>query len=352
MGVIQRVAERIALETRSTDPVALDSEARRLLDIEAPLAPRSMAGEVVQRLIGLGPLQRLIEDQSISDILVNGPEEIWVERSSGLVRTELGFDSESELAATVERVMAALGRRVDRLSPMVDGRLPDGSRIHVAVPPASVDYPLMAIRRFSPAMRNVDDLIDIGALDPETARFLSCAVADRLSIIVSGGTGAGKTTLLNILSSMIPESERIVTVEDAAELQFPGHVVRLEAHDANAEGVGAIEIRDLLRSALRLRPDRIVLGEVRGSEALDLITALNTGHRGSMSTVHANSPDEALWRLETLAMLDGAASAEAIRRQLFAGIDLIVQVQRDGSTRKVTGVSAVRMDGSLEPVDA
>jgi pilus assembly protein CpaF len=222
---------------------------------------------------------------------------------------------------------------------MVDARLPDGSRLHAVLPPASVSGPIMAIRRFTAAVPDLDALVDANSIDPEGASLLRNAVRNRTSILISGGTGTGKTTLLNILSTEIPETERIVTVEDAAELRLRGHVIRLEARPANAEGAGEIRLQDLVRSALRLRPDRIILGEVRGSEALDMITAMNTGHRGSMSTVHANSPDEALWRLETLA-LSGArrVTESAVRRQLRAAIGLVVQVERANGRRRVSHI--------------
>ena len=325
--------------------------AGRLLAIEAPLNGNTLVTDVVDRVLGLGPLQPLIDDPQITDILVNGPDEIWVDRGSDLELVPASFASVADLMATVERAIAALGLRVDRSSPMVDGRLPDGSRIHVAIPPATVDNPVIAIRRFRPTVRDLASLVSLGAVSEECAELLRSSVMGRKTIVVSGGTGTGKTTLLNVLAAEIPRNERLVTVEDAAELDFAGHVVRLEARPANAEGFGEVSIRQLLRSALRLRPDRIVLGEVRGPEALDLVTALNTGHRGSMSTVHANSPEEAMWRLETLALLDGAASPDAIRRQLFAAVDLVVQVARSADRRHVASISSVGNDGTMEEVD-
>lgn len=350
MGVVERVATLIAREgTASAAGVAAD--AGRLLAIEAPLQSELLVGEVVNRILGLGPLQPLLDDPDVTDILVNGPDEVWVDRGSDLERVASSFSSVADLMATVERVIAGLGLRVDRSSPMVDGRLPDGSRIHVAIPPATVDHPVVAIRRFNPSVRDLNSLVTRGSMSGPLSELLRSSVVGRKTIIVSGGTGSGKTTLLNVLAGEIPDQERLVTVEDAAELDFPGHVVRLEARPPNAEGFGEVTIRQLLRSALRLRPDRIVLGEVRGAEALDLITALNTGHRGSMSTVHANSPEEAMWRLETLALLDGAASPDAIRRQLLAAVDLVIQMTRVVDKRLVSAVCTVGPDGALEKVD-
>lgn len=351
MGLVDRVAALVARENASSVRGEVADMAGRLLAIEAPLSGISLVDDVVDRVLGLGPLQALIDDPEITDILVNGPGEIWVDRGSDLELVPVAFASVADLMATVERTIAALGLRVDRSSPMVDGRLPDGSRIHVAIPPATVDSPVIAIRRFRPTVRDLAALVSLGAVSEECAELLRSSVVGRKTIVVSGGTGTGKTTLLNVLAAEIPRHERLVTVEDAAELDFPGHVVRLEARPANAEGFGEVTIRQLLRSALRLRPDRIVLGEVRGPEALDLVTALNTGHRGSMSTVHANSPEEAMWRLETLALLDGAASPDAIRRQLFAAVDLVVQVARSADRRYVASLSAVGSDGQLEEID-
>lgn len=349
MALVDTIASQLAREGARGPELAL--RAGRLLEIEAPWASRSVVNDVLDRVDGLGPLQALLEDSEITDILVNGPHEIWVERGGELERTARAFESTASLMATVERAISPLGLRIDALSPMVDGRLPDGSRIHVAIPPAVVGHPVIAIRRFSPAVRRLEELVEAGTVSKQQAEALARAVTARRNIIIAGGTGAGKTTLMNVLAASVPPTERIVTVEDAAELDFPGHVVRLEARPPNAEGFGEITIRQLLRSALRLRPDRIVLGEVRGPEALDLVTALNTGHSGSMSTVHANTPEEALWRLETLALLDGAASSEAIRRQLHASIDLVVQVERTSGGRRVSSVCHVDQDGSVEAID-
>ena len=351
MGLIGRAARLVADTMDHQSAVDLESGVRRVLELEAPLGGPELVSQVVDRMVGLGPIQSLVDDQSVTDVLVNGPDEVWVDRGGDLERVDVSFDSTAELMATVERAISALGLRVDRSSPTVEARLPDGSRLHVAIPPATVDNPVMAIRRFSPAVRTLGQLEESGSVRPNQAHLLKHAVTTRRNVIVSGGTGSGKTTLLNVLAGEIDPSERLVTVEDAAELDFPGHVVRLEARPPNAEGYGAISMRDLLKSALRLRPDRIILGEVRGKEALDLVTALNTGHSGSMSTVHANSPEEALWRLETLALLDGAGSAEAIRRQLYAAVDVVVQVSREDGQRGVVAICSVGTDGAVEVMD-
>lgn len=350
MGLAGRVAGLVAegLYSQASNEARITHEANRVLAFESPRSDPGLVGSVVSDMIGLGPLDRLVGDESVTDILVNGPDEVWVDRHGVLELTGVSFASKQHLMATVERSLAGLGLRVDRSSPTVDGRLKDGSRLHVAIPPATVDYPVLAIRRFTKAVASFRHLVDTGAATDSQVEFLVASIREGLNIIVSGGTGAGKTTLLNLLAGAIPATERLVTVEDAAELDFPGHVVRLEAHPANAEGFGEVTIRQLLRSALRLRPDRIVLGEVRGAEALDLITALNTGHRGSMSTVHANSPEEAMWRLETLALLDGAASPQAISRQLASAIDLVVQMARLPEGRKVTTIARCSRDGKME----
>lgn len=343
MGVVERISRAIAMgDTELTsDEVAF--AATRLLDVESPW--HSAGGEVagvVGRVIGLGPLQTFVDDSDVSDVLVNSHDEVWVDRGSGLQRVAAGFVSEDDVVATVERVIAPLGLRIDRASPMVDARLPDGSRLHAVLPPASVDGPLVAIRRFTQRVSSLDDLVATGTATAAQMESLVTAVGARRTIVVSGGTGAGKTTLLNLLSGAIDEGERVVTIEDAAELSLSGHVVRLEARPANAEGAGAITIRSLLRSALRLRPDRIILGEVRGPEALDLISALNTGHRGSLTTVHANSPEEALLRIETLALSAGDTSETAVHRQLLSAVDLVVQIERVGTERRIVAIEEPR----------
>lgn len=352
MGVVERVSSIIARGGWPGDGQSgLVAEANRILAMEAPRAGIGIVDEVVANVVGLGPLEPLAADDSVTDILVNGPGEVWVDRGGALELTDVRFGSTNHLMATVERALASLGLRVDRSSPTVDARLPDGSRIHVAIPPATVDYPVVAIRRFSRAIESFEQLVESGTASGTQVDILTSAARGGENVIVSGGTGAGKTTLLNLLVSAIPRDVRVVTVEDAAELRLPGHVIRLEAHPANAEGFGEVTVRQLLRSALRLRPDRLILGEVRGSEALDLITALNTGHRGSMSTVHANSPEEAMWRLETLALLDGSASPHAVQRQLSAAVDFVVQIARLAEGRRITSIARVGRDGSIEECD-
>lgn len=341
MGVIDRVSKAIALGEVELSPQSVETEARRLLHSESPWLEESVLGPVVEKVLGLGPIQVLLDDPDVTDILVNGPGETWIDRGGDLELTGVCFESEEEMIAVVERAIAPLGLRLDRSAPMVDARLPDGSRLHAVIPPAAVGHPLLAIRRFTQRVESLDDLVAAGTASPEMAARLAEAVDSRRTIVVSGPTGAGKTTLLNLLAGLIPQTERVVTIEDAAELSLPGHVVRLEARPPNAEGAGEITIRSLLRSALRLRPDRIIVGEVRGPEALDLVSALNTGHRGSLTTVHANSPAEALWRLETLALSAGNTSESAVIRQLTAAIDLVVQIDRGTGGRQISALERV-----------
>ena len=348
VDVVRRIMERVLASDVPLERGAVTEAASRLLAEEGPLAPIGTAERVADALVGLGPLEALLRDPAVSDVLVNGPDDVWVERSGELARSDVTFADPDGIVAAVERMISPLGLRIDRASPMVDARLPDGSRLHAVLPPASVTGPIMAVRRFTAAVPNLDALMRAGSVDTEGSALLRNAVRDHTSILISGGTGTGKTTLLNILSTEIPSTERIVTVEDAAELRLTGHVVRLEARPANAEGAGEIRLQDLVRSALRLRPDRIILGEVRGPEALDMISAMNTGHRGSMSTVHANSPDEALWRLETLALSGTRRVTEtAVRRQLLAAIGLVVQVERWDGKRRVSRIVDVARSETL-----
>ena len=340
MGVIERVSQAIAAGDTPLAGDAVESEARRLVSSVSPWRVEDVVRPVVDTVLGLGPIQPLVDDPDVTDVVVNGPQEVWIDRGEGLVPTEVVFRSSGEVVSMVERAIAPLGLRIDRSAPMVDARLPDGSRLHAVLPPASVDVPLVAIRRFTQRIASLDDLVVSGTATTGQVERLTRAVKDRETVVVSGGTGAGKTTLLNLLGAIIPDGERVVTIEDAAELDIPGHVVSLEARPANAEGTGEITIRSLLRSALRLRPDRIILGEVRGAEALDLVSALNTGHRGSMTTVHANSPSEALWRLETLALSAGDTSETAVVRQLEASIDLVVQIERTRRGRAITSIES------------
>jgi pilus assembly protein CpaF len=349
VGALERVVARLvdsAVPLRRAD---LLSAARDIAADEAPLEAEAVARAAVDALAGLGPLEALLADPAVSDVLVNAPGEVWVERAGRLERTTAGFADEAAVVAAVERAIAPLGLRLDRASPAVAARLPDGSRLHAMIPPAAVDGPVMAIRRFTPAVPDLPAMVAAGSLRPEGAELLRAAVTGRRNLLVSGGTGSGKTTLLNVLSAEVPAGERVVTIEDAAELRLGGHVVRLEARPPNAEGAGEITLRTLVRHALRLRPDRIVVGEVRGPEALELIQAMSTGHPGSMGTVHANGPAEALWRLETLALSgESRPAADAVRRQLYAAVDLVVHMARHGERRLVEAVAEVAGDGLRE----
>lgn len=345
MGVIERLGEAVLRSGVALDREAIAGELRRLVPVEAPLAGPEVIEQVADGLVGLGPVEALLRDPLVTDVLVNGPHEIWVERAGALELTGVAYPDDAALLAAIERVITPLGLRVDRISPAVDARLPDGSRLHAVIPPAAVGHPVVAVRRFIPAVSDLAALEAAGTVDGSMRGELTGLVRDRVNLLVSGGTGSGKTTLLNVLSAEIPAGERVVVVEDAAELRPAGHVVRLEGRPANGEGSGAITMQQLVRSALRLRPDRIVVGEVRGPEALDLVSALNTGHAGSMATIHANSPDEALWRLETLALSgERRASAEAVRRQIRSSVGAVVQVERRGGQRRVSEISRRRAE--------
>jgi pilus assembly protein CpaF len=311
----------------------------------APLATAAVVDAVVDRVlartIGLGPLEPLLADTDVTEVMVNGPGAVWIERRGTIEVTDVGLDR-GAIELLVERIVAPLGLRADRTSPLVDARLPDGSRVNVIIPPLAIDGPCITIRRFGARAIPLTDMCP-----PDVAQLLMSAVLERANIIVSGGTGAGKTTLLNALAAAIPEGERIVTVEDAAELRLPGrHIVRLEARPANADGVGAVTVRALVRNALRMRPDRIVVGEVRGAEALDMLQAMNTGHEGSLSTCHANSPVDALRRVETMVMMgDVGLPLGAIREQLVSALDLVVHVaRRPAGARAIVAVAEVTSD--------
>ena len=319
--------------------------------ILAPPTRDRLVELILREAVGLGPLEELLADPAVEEVMVNGHEQVYVERSGRIERTDVAFSSEQALRDAIERILAPLGRRVDELSPMVDARLEDGSRVHVVIPPLAVDGPSLSIRRFSAIRPGPEELVRLGTITEELHDELAAAVGARRSILVSGGTGSGKTTLLNALSGFIDPAERVITIEDAAELRLgQPHVVRLESRPANVEGRGKVTIRDLLRGALRMRPDRIVIGEVRGVEALDLLMALNTGHEGALSTVHANSPEDALRRVETLALMAGVGLPhEAIREQLGRGLDLVIHLARlsDGSRRVVEVGEVVRTTGSV-----
>jgi pilus assembly protein CpaF len=325
--------------------------------MEAESAPLSAAersrlvADIGDDVLGLGPVEKFLADESVTEVMVNGDEPIYVERAGRLHRTDSRFLSNEHLRRVIDRIVGQVGRRIDESSPMVDARLPDGSRVNAIVPPLSVDGPALTIRKFAKEAYRVDDLIRFGTLTSDAATLLSATVRGRLNVLVSGGTGTGKTTLLNVLSGFIPDDERIVTIEDAVELQLAQpHVVRLESRPPNIEGRGQVTIRDLVRNSLRMRPDRIIVGEVRGGEALDMLQAMNTGHEGSLSTVHANSPRDALSRVETMVLMAGLdLPTRAIREQLASAVDVIVHLSRlrDGS-RRVTSVTEVSgMEGEI-----
>jgi len=320
----------------------------RLCDTENPLLNRMererLIDEVLDETFGFGPLEVLLKDPTISDILVNGPYKVYVERRGKLEKTDVKFRDNEHLLQIIDRIVSKVGRRVDETSPMVDARLPDGSRVNAIIPPLALDGCSMSIRRFGSNPLKLEDLLNYKAFTPEMAMLMEAAIKARLNLVISGGTGCGKTTLLNTLSSFIPSDERVITIEDAAELQLQqDHVVRLETRPPNIEGKGQITTRDLVRNALRMRPERIIVGECRGAEALDMLQAMNTGHAGSMTTLHANSPRDAQARLETMVMMAGMElPMKAMRQQISSAVDLIVQANRlQGGPRKVTGIVEV-----------
>src|SRR5213595_2630889 len=359
MDALEELAEalRLQLIERARDGASVGSlggEVRALVDAEAPALPdderAALAARVVRLATGLGPLEPLLADAAVDEVMVNGPGEVWVERNGRLEPTGVSFGTDAELAHAIERILAPLGRRVDEASPVCDARLPDGSRVNVIIPPLTLSGPCLTIRKFRTRGFSLDDLVAGGTLPRGLADFLAGCVAGRAAILVSGGTGSGKTTTLGALSGSIPDGERIVTIEDAAELRLrQRHVVRLESRPANVEGRGEVTIRQLVRNALRMRPDRIVVGEVRGAEALDMLMALNTGHEGSLTTVHANSPEDALRRVETLALMAGVGLPHsAVREQVASAIDLVLHQARaaDGSRRVESCAEVVRVPGA------
>ncbi|MDQ1559347.1 MAG: pilus assembly protein CpaF [Pyrinomonadaceae bacterium] len=334
------------------DAEQLRSEVARLAeallaDEKMPLSTSDrerLVEEVRHELFGLGPLEPLLADSTISDILVNSPQNIYIERRGKLERTNVTFKDDEHLMRVIERIVSSVGRRIDESSPMVDARLADGSRVNAIIPPLSLDGPVLSIRRFGAEPLRMSKLIEIGALTKDIADMFEMCVNARLNVLISGGTGAGKTTLLNALSAYIPEEQRIVTIEDSAELQLQQpHVVRLETRPPNIEGRGEVTQRDLVKNALRMRPDRIVIGEVRGGEAIDMLQAMNTGHDGSLTTVHANTPRDALARLETMIQMTGMKLSErAMRQQIASALNLVIQAARlsDG-TRRVVSISEI-----------
>jgi pilus assembly protein CpaF len=358
VGLKQRAQERLyaRMGGRITDPSMSEVELRQLLiqelsnAIDEDAAPLSNAErlelveEICRDVIGYGPIQMFLDDPTITEVMVLSDQSIYVERNGRLELTEARYLSQEHLRTVIERIVSAVGRRIDESSPTVDARLPDGSRVNAVIPPLAVDGPQLTIRKFSKRPLLADDLIKLGTFSKELAQFFHQCVDGKLNILVSGGTGTGKTTLLNTLSASIPETDRIVTIEDAVELRLnQRHVVRLEARPSNIEGRGEVTIRELVRNSLRMRPDRIVVGEVRGAEALDMLQAMNTGHEGSLSTLHANTPRDALSRLETMVLMAGFdLPVRAIREQVVGAVDMIVHLSRmrDG-TRRVTKVVEV-----------
>ncbi len=310
-----------------------------------------LARRIEDELLGLGPLEPLLNDPTVSDILVNGAKSVYVERRGRLEATSITFADDAHLMNIIDRIVSAVGRRIDESSPMVDARLADGSRVHAIIPPLAIDGPALSIRRFSVERYGIDDLLRFGTLTQPVADVLRAVVLGRLNVVISGGTGAGKTTLLNVLSGFIPASERIVTIEDSAELQLQQpHVVRLETRPSNIEGKGEVTQRELLRNSLRMRPDRIVIGEVRAAEALDMLQAMNTGHDGSLTTVHANTPRDALSRIETMVSMTGIAfPIRALRAQIASAINVVVQIQRsEDGRRRVTSIQEISgMEGDV-----
>ena len=333
--VLHAVTEQLAL-----DRTPLTREERRRIQ-----------AEISDDVLGYGPLEPLLRDDTVSEVMVNAHDRIFVEREGRLERTDASFVDDAHVMRIIDKIVSQVGRRIDESSPMVDARLPDGSRVNAIIPPLSLKGPTLTIRKFSRDPYTMDDLINFGSLNPQAAQFLAACVKGKLNILISGGTGTGKTTMLNALSSFVPGDERIVTIEDAAELQLQQeHVITLESRPPNIEGQGEVRIRELVRNALRMRPDRIIVGEVRGAETVDMLQAMNTGHEGSLTTIHANTPRDALSRLETLVMTGGVELPHrAIREQIASAFDLLVQISRlvDGS-RRVTHITEVlRMESDV-----
>jgi pilus assembly protein CpaF len=339
-------------EARQLKPDELHAECSRKADVlirdqRVPLTgpeKQQLVRDVMDEIFGLGPLEEFLREPGISDILVNGPKQIFIERRGCLEKVDASFRDNSHLMQVINRIAADVGRRIDESSPMLDARLQDGSRVNAVIPPLAIDGPMMSIRRFGTIRIDEDALIDLGTMTAEMCQFLSACVNAKLNILISGGTGAGKTTLLNLLSKWIPDDERLVTIEDAAELQLPrDHVVRLETRPPNIEGQGQVTQRDLLRNSLRMRPDRIIIGEVRGPEALDMLQAMNTGHEGSMTTVHSNNARDATRRVENMVAMAGLNfPIRAIREQMASALDLVIHADRlTGGSRKIVSISEI-----------
>ena len=332
----------------------VENEVRRLVELEDGIARADrdrLVGEIVDDTVGHGPLERLLADESVSEIMVNGAHDVWVERDGRLFETTVRFIDDSHVRRIINKIVAQIGRRIDESSPMVDARLPDGSRVNAVISPLSLSGPLVTIRKFSKRRLTMEDLVNFGTVSPEVVGFLERCIKARLNILISGGTGTGKTTFLNALSTAIPERDRIVTIEDAAELRLnQRHVLRLESRPKNIEGQGEIAIRDLVRNSLRMRPDRIIVGEVRGPEALDMLQAMNTGHEGSMTTIHSNAPRDALARLETMVLMAGfELPVRAIREQASSALELIIHLERleDGARKVVSICEVARMESDV-----
>ena len=355
----QRVDARgLATAPRTERRVRVREEALELLREHGALLPQRelarVVNEVSDEVVGFGPIEFLLKDPDVTEVMVNGPDDVYVERRGRIERVEDGlFEGEEAVLHLIERIVGPLGLRVDESSPWADARLPEGSRVHAIVPPLSLRGPALTIRTFSPVPLSAEDLVNGGTLGPRMLRFLQACIRGRANLIISGGAGTGKTTMLGVLSGFIPDDERLITIEDAAELRLAKpHVVSLEARPANVEGKGEVTVRDLVRNALRMRPDRIIVGEVRGGEALDMLQAMNTGHEGSLSTAHANSPRHLLWRLETMAMMsDVDLPAAHIRNQVAAAIDVVVHLARlRGGRRVVWEIAAIEGTRRTEPV--
>jgi pilus assembly protein CpaF len=338
-----QVSEDVVQATR----LVLDAE-KVLLSLEDR---ERLIREIQHEVFGLGPLEPLLQDPSVNDVLVNGHDDVWVERRGKLEKTVARFKDDAHLMRIIDKIVSAVGRRIDESNPMVDARLTDGSRVNVIVPPLALDGPTMSIRRFAADPFSAEDLISFGSVTQQVMDLMAGVVKARLNILISGGTGSGKTTFLNVLSNFIPNNERIVTIEDAAELQLKQeHLVRLETRPANLEGLGRVTQRDLVVNSLRMRPDRIVLGEVRGAEALDMLQAMNTGHDGSLTTVHANSPRDAMMRIETMVAMTGLDIPQrAVRQQMSSALDVIVQIARlsDGKRKLVSLQEITGMEGDV-----